>query len=85
MDRQTGPQAPKADGTHVKFRGLGINLGQSFLHGLHRVSAPDLHTADMLYTVYLGLFKHMMDWIQAFLKKHGRLQAFVDVWKALPP
>ena len=35
--------------------------------------------------VYLGLFKHMMDWIQVFLKKHGRLQAFDDVWKALPP
>jgi len=27
----------------------------------------------------------MMDWIQTFLKKHGRLQALDDVWKALPP
>ena len=27
----------------------------------------------------------MMDWIEGFLKKHGRLQAFDDVWKALPP
>jgi len=35
--------------------------------------------------VYLRFFKHMMEWIQAFLKKHGRLQAFDDVWKALPP
>jgi len=26
-----------------------------------------------------------MNWIQAVLKKHGRLQAFYDVWKALPP
>jgi len=39
----------------------------------------------MLHTVYLGLFKHMMDWIQGFLKKHGRLEAFDEVWKALPP
>jgi len=39
----------------------------------------------MLHTIYLGLFKHMMDWINGFLKKHGRLQAFDDVWKALPP
>jgi len=74
----------KSDGTHVKFRGLGINLGQNLFHGLHRVSAPDLHTPDMLHTVYLVLFKHMMDWIQAFLKKHGRQQAFDDVWKVLP-
>jgi len=75
----------KPDGTHVKFRGLGLNLGQNVFHGLHRVSEADLYTPDMLHTVYLGLFKHMMDWIQAFLKKHGRLQAFDDVWKALPP
>jgi len=26
-----------------------------------------------------------MDWIEAFLKKHGQLQAFDEVWKALPP
>ena len=74
----------KSDGTHIKFRGLGINLGQNILHGRHRVSAPDLHTPDRLHTVYLGLVKHMMEWIQAFLKKHGRLQAFDNVWKALP-
>ena len=75
----------KPDGAHVKFRGLGINLGQNVFHGLHRVSVPDLHIPDMLHTVYLGLFKHMMDWIQGFLKKHGCLQAFDDVWKALRP
>jgi len=75
----------KSDGTHVRFRSLGINLGQNLFHGLHGVSAPDLHTPVMLHTVYLGLFKNMMDWIQAFLKKHGELQAFDDVWKALPP
>jgi len=75
----------KSDGTQVKFRGVGINLGQKVFHRLHRVSAPDLHTPDMLHTVYLGLFKHMMDWIQAFLKKQGQLQAFDDLWKALPP
>ena len=75
----------KSDGAHVKFHGLGIILGQNVFHGLHRVSVPDLHIPDMLHTVYLELFKHMMDWIQGFLKKHGRLQAFDDVWKALPP
>jgi len=39
----------------------------------------------MPHTVYLGLLKHMIDWIQAFLKKHGRLQAFDAVWTALTP
>jgi len=39
----------------------------------------------MFHTVFLGLFKHMIYWIQGFLKKHGRLEAFDEVWKALPP
>jgi len=59
-------------------------MGQNSFHGVHRVSVPDLHMRDMLDTVYLGLFKHMMDCIHAFLKKHKRLQAFDDIWKALP-
>jgi len=75
----------KSDRPHIQFRGLGIKLGQKVLHGLPRVSAHDLHTRDILHMVYLGLFKHMMDWIQAFLKKDRRLPAFDEVWKALPP
>ena len=58
--------------------------GQNVFQGLVRVSTPDLHKPDMLHTIYLGLFKHMMDWIQGFLKKHARQQAFDDAWKALP-
>ena len=27
----------------------------------------------------------MMKWIEEFLKKHKRQQAFDDIWKALPP
>ena len=46
---------------------------------------PDLHILHILQTVYLRWFKHMIDWVQGFLKKHGVLQAFDDVWKALPP
>jgi len=39
----------------------------------------------MLHTLYLGLFKHLMDRIQGFLKKHGQLETFDEVWKALLP
>jgi len=62
----------------------GSKRGQNIFQELVRVSTPDLHKPDMFNTIYLGLFKHMMDWIQGFLKKHGRQQAFNDAWKALP-
>jgi len=75
----------KSDGTHIKFGGLDITLGQKVFHGLHQVSAPDWHRTDTLHAVYLGLFKQIMGWIEALLKKQGGLQAWDNVWKPLPP
>jgi len=73
-----------SDDSRTMFETLGIDLEKNVFNGLHRVSAPGLHKPDLLHTVYLGLFKHLMDWISGFLKKHAQLQAFDDTWKALP-
>jgi len=53
-----------------------LDIGQNIFHRLGLLSASDVYKPDMLYTIYLSLFNHMMDWIEGFLKKHGRLQAF---------
>jgi len=64
---------------------MNLGIGQNIFHRLDRVLASDLYKPDILHTIYLGLFKYMMDWIEAFVTKHGRLQAFDEHWKALPP
>jgi len=64
---------------------MNLGIGQNIVHRLDRVSASDLFKLDILHTIYLRLFKHRMDWIEAFQKEHGRLQAFDEIWKALPP
>jgi len=56
-----------------------LGISQNISHYLKRVSASDLYKPDMLYTIYLGPFKHMIDSIEAFLKKHGQLQVFDDI------
>ncbi len=84
-ERENWPLGPESDDTRDTFATRGIKIGQNVFEGLERVSTPDLHMPDLLHTIYLGLFKHMMDWIQGFLKKHSRQQAFDDAWKALPP
>jgi len=71
----------ETDDDHV----MNLDIGQNIFHRLNGVSGSDLYKPDILHTIYLGLFKHMMEWIEAFLKKNGRLQAFHEVWKALPP
>ena len=69
----------ETDHADITTESLGIRLGSNVFYGLNQVSPSDLHKPDMLHTDYLGLFKHMMDWIQGFLKKHGRLEAFDKV------
>jgi len=67
------------------FETLGIDLAKNPFLGLHRVSAPGLHKPDLLLTVYLRLFEHLMDSISGFLMTHGQLHSFDDSSQALPP
>ena len=64
---------------------LGIKIGQKVLDWVPRVSPLALYMPEMLDTLYLRLWMHMIDWIPGFLKKHARQQAFDDAWQALPP
>jgi len=57
----------ETDDDHV----INLGIGQNIFHRLNRVSASDLYKPDILHTIYLRLFKHMIDWIEAFLKEHG--------------
>jgi len=43
-----------------------------------RSNPTDLHKPDLLHNIYLGLFKHVMEWVEGFLKRHKRQQAFDD-------
>jgi len=59
----------ESDHDHIMCDNLGI--GQNIFDHLHRASASHLYKPDILHTIYLGLFKPMMIWIEGFLKKHG--------------
>jgi len=63
----------------------GVKIGNNVFTGLDRVCPTELHKPDLLHNLYLRLFKHMMEWVEGFLKKHKRQQAFGDAWKEIPP
>jgi len=67
------------------FHQIGVKIDRNIFSKLYRVNPADLPKPDILHNIYLGLFKHMMKWVEEFLKKHKRQQAFDDVWKQLPP
>jgi len=44
----------------------------------------DVVRGDVLHKISLGMYQHLMKWIQSFLKKHGRTGLFNDMWKKIP-
>jgi len=75
----------EAAGIAEYFHCLGVKIGNNEFIGLDRVSPADLHKPDLLHNIYLGLIKHLMQWVEGFLKKHKGQQAFNDAWKEIPP
>jgi len=75
----------EAAGSGEYFQQLGMKIGNNVFTGLDRASPAALHKSDLLHNIYLGLFKHMMEWVEGFLKKHKRQQAFDDAGKEIPP
>jgi hypothetical protein len=64
---------------------VGVKIERNVFAGISRVTIPLLYKPDILHNVYLGIFRHLMQWIEGFLKKHDRQEIFDEVWKALPP
>jgi len=61
-----------------------VKIGRNVFTGLHHVNPSDLHKPDLLHKICLGLFKHMMQWVEGFLTKHKRQQAFNDALNEIP-
>jgi len=51
----------EADDTSDTYQTSGIKTGQNVFQVLETVSTPDMHMTDLLLTIYLELFKYMMD------------------------
>ena len=62
-----------------------MKIGCNVFTELYRANPADINKPDLLHNIYLGLFKHMMEWVEGFLKKHKLQQAFDDAWRELPP
>jgi len=75
----------EAAGIAKYFQRLSVKIGNNVFIGLDRASTAELHKPDLLHNIYLGLFKHMREWVEGFLKKHKQQQAFDDAWKESSP
>ena len=69
----------------VSLLAVGVKIGRNVFTGLSCVGIPLLFKPDILHNIYLGLFKHLMQRIEDFLKNNGRQGLFDNVWKSLSP
>lgn len=66
------------------FASQDVKCAYNAFWSLPRLLPQRLPVPDLLHGVYLGLLKYLMEWIKAFLKKHGRTQTFDTVWVSFP-
>jgi len=62
-----------------------MKIGNNVFTRFDLVSPADLDKLHLLHNIYLALLKHMMEWVEGFLKKHKWQQALDDAWKEIPP
>ncbi|KAF8440641.1 hypothetical protein BGX38DRAFT_1205503 [Terfezia claveryi] len=53
------------------------------LWSIPNLNPPDLVRADILHNVLLGVFEHLMRWIQGFLEHHNRIIAFDYAYRVI--
>jgi Plavaka transposase len=74
------------DEKHLRsLTSAGLKGVKNVFWTLSRVEIGDLHKPDLLHNIYLGIFKHLMEWLEEFLEENGRLKAFDDAWIKLSP
>src|SRR5258706_2335323 len=69
----------------ASLRSDGVKNISNALWQVSEINPPSLVRADMLHTIHLGIMKHLMEWLQDFLKLHGQLNVFDQIWMQLPP
>src|SRR6266576_3849817 len=63
----------------------GAKCVNNALWTLRGITPAEIVRSDILHTMLLGNLQHLMNWITGFLEVHGRLHAFDEVWKTMPP
>jgi hypothetical protein len=49
------------------------------------ISPTTIIVPDILHTVYLGMVRHVTDWVTSFLEQHSRIDKFNQLWAMMPP
>ena len=69
----------------ASLRSDGVKNISNALWQISEINPPSLVRVDMFHAIHLGIIKHLMEWLQHFLKLYGQLNVFNQKWIQLPP
>jgi hypothetical protein len=72
-------------GAETSLLESGVHLEEGVLWALGCVGLRTLIVLDMLHTIYLGLLKHVMEWVIPFLTQNEWIDKFNRLWREMPP
>jgi len=49
------------------------------------ISPTTIIIQDILHTLYVGMLKHVMDWVTTVMEGHSRIYEFNQLWAMIPP
>jgi hypothetical protein len=62
-----------------------VRTSEGVFWNMKCISPTTIIVPDILHTVYLGMLKHLMDWVTSFLEHHSRIDQFNKLWAMMPP
>jgi len=76
MERQEARQ-------YLEDRVVGTSEG--IFWNMQCISLTTIIIPNILHSIYLGVLKHLMEWVTSFLEQHSRNNKFNQLWVMMPP
>ena len=61
-----------------------VGTSEGVFCNMRCISLTTIIVPDILHTVYVGMLKHLMDWVTSFLEQHSMINKFNQLWAMMP-
>lgn len=68
----------------IWFGEKSANPNLNVFWGMPHCDAYQIHRPDLLHNIYLGMYDHIINWVNAFVERHKRKEEFDDAWVNVP-
>jgi len=62
-----------------------VGTSEGVFWNMQCISPTTIIIPNILHSIYLGVLKHLMEWVTSFLEQHSRINKFNQLWVMMPP